>query len=81
MSAAAQRYVGGASASPAIPLDLILSAIPSLPRPILSRLTARMIDRLDELDGDSDREPEFDDVDDDCEPDADREPDSTWWPA
>ncbi len=47
---------GGASASPAMPLDLILSAIPSLPRPILSRLTARLIDHLDELDGDTDLE-------------------------
>ena len=69
MSAAALRFVGGASASPTIPPDLILSAIPSLPRPILSRLTARMIDRMDELDGDPDLEPEFDDVDDDREPD------------
>lgn len=39
-----------------LPLDVMLSAIPSLPRPILARLTARMIDRMDELDGDSDLE-------------------------
>ena len=34
----------------------MLSAIPSLPRPILARLTARLIDRLDEIDGDPDLE-------------------------
>lgn len=31
-------------------LDLLLASVPSLPRPILARLTARMIERLDELD-------------------------------
>lgn len=39
-----------------VPLDVMLSAIPSLPRPILARLTAKMIDRMDELDGDPDLE-------------------------
>jgi hypothetical protein len=39
-------------------LDVLLSSIPSFPRPVLSRLTARLIDRLDELDGDPDLEPE-----------------------
>lgn len=39
-----------------LPLDAMLSTIPSLPRPILARLTARMIDRMDELDGDPDLE-------------------------
>lgn len=34
----------------------MLTAIPSLPRPILDRLVARMIDRLDELDGNTDYE-------------------------
>jgi hypothetical protein len=42
------------------PLDVLLASVPSLPRPILARLTARMIDRLDELDGDADDEPEED---------------------
>ena len=37
-------------------IDVMLSAIPNLPRPILARLTARMIDRMDELDGDPDLE-------------------------
>jgi hypothetical protein len=40
----------------ALPLEAMLSAIPSLPRPILARLTAHLIDRLDELDGDPDVE-------------------------
>lgn len=44
---------GGASA---LPLSLALSVIPSLPRPMLSRLVARAIDRLDEMDGDPDLE-------------------------
>lgn len=43
------------------PLDVMLSVIPSLPRPILARLTARMIDRMDELDGD----PDLEDADED----------------
>ena len=36
------------------PLDLLLSTIPSLPRPLLARLTERLVERLDELDGDAD---------------------------
>jgi hypothetical protein len=38
----------------------MLAAIPSLPRAELSRLTERLIDRMDELDGDPDLEPEQD---------------------
>lgn len=55
---ATRAHAGGASApsSPAMPLDVFLAALPSLPRPILSRLTARIIERLDELDGDPDEE-------------------------
>lgn len=51
----------GASA----PLDLsaMLAAIPSLSRPLLSRLTARMIERLDEIDGDPEAEPNGDETD------------------
>lgn len=30
------------------PVNLLLAIMPSVPRPILDRLTARMIDRLDE---------------------------------
>lgn len=33
------------------PLDLLLVSVPSPPRTLLPRLTARMIDRMDELDG------------------------------
>ncbi|WP_267349397.1 hypothetical protein [Sphingomonas sp. GM_Shp_2] len=42
----------------------ILAAIPSLPRAELSRLTHRMIDRMDEIDGDPDAEPMLDDDED-----------------
>lgn len=38
------------------PLDVLLATIPSLPRAVLSRLTARLIERMDEIDGDPDRE-------------------------
>jgi len=41
-------------------LDVLLASVPSLPRAILARLTARMIDRLDEMDGDTDLEPDTD---------------------
>jgi hypothetical protein len=44
----------------ATPLDLLLASVPSLPRAILARLTARMIERLDELDGDPGLEPKTD---------------------
>lgn len=43
------------------PLPAILAAIPRLPRPILSRLTARLIERLDEIDGDPDLEDDTED--------------------
>lgn len=49
-----------ASTYDATPLDVLLASVPSLPRAILSRLTARMIERLDEPDGDTDLEPEPD---------------------
>jgi hypothetical protein len=52
-------HMGGASA----PLDLMLASIPSLPRPLLSRLVHRMIERLDNLDGDSDLELAGDETD------------------
>lgn len=48
--------LGGASA---LPLSVALAIIPSLPRPLLSRLVARAIERLDEMDG------QIDDEDDD----------------
>lgn len=38
------------------PLAIALSVIPSLPRPLLSQLVARAIERLDEIDGDTDLE-------------------------
>ncbi|HEX8444394.1 MAG TPA: hypothetical protein VF631_12195 [Allosphingosinicella sp.] len=42
-------------------LDFVLSAIPSLPRPVLARLTARLIDRLDEMEPNSDLEADDED--------------------
>ncbi len=46
-----------------LPIEAVLSAIPQLPRPTLNRLVTRMIDRLDEMDGDPDLEPDADDED------------------
>jgi hypothetical protein len=46
--------------SDALPLETLLGAIPSLPRPLLSRLTVRLIERMDEMDGDCDLEDSFD---------------------
>jgi hypothetical protein len=60
---ATRHLQGGAPASPALPLDVILSAIPSFPRPVLARLTARLIDHMDQLDGDPDLEPNGDELD------------------
>lgn len=49
-----------------IPLDRLrpmLREIPSLPRPLLARLTEKMIERLDQLDGDADAELDGDEED------------------
>lgn len=54
MSALSIRY----GSSTTLPLDVLLSMIPSLPRAALSRLTERAIDRMDEMDGDPDSEDE-----------------------
>lgn len=56
-----------------LPADLALSVIPSLPRPVLERLVQRIIDHLDDMDGDNDVEPNGDEGDytgseDDCDP-------------
>lgn len=47
--------LGGAKA---LPLDIALTVIPSLPRAALERLVQRAIDHMDALDGDTDVEPE-----------------------
>ncbi|SFS12368.1 hypothetical protein [Sphingomonas jatrophae] len=47
----------------------MLSAIPSLPRSTLAQLTQRMIDRMDEIDGD----PDLEQFDEDNEDGHDRE--------
>lgn len=61
MSALKPIMAKGAAAS--LPLDLILDTIPSLPRPLLARMVAKIIDRLDEMDGDSDVELNGDELD------------------
>lgn len=70
MSALSIRIGRGASRLPA---DLALSLIPSLPRPMLERLAQRIIDHLDDTDGDIDVEANGDEGDctrseDDCCP-------------
>ena len=55
-----------------MPLNVALAVVPNLPRPLLARLVARAIDRLDEIDGDHDLEPEVTEQDD--EPELDDEP-------
>lgn len=52
----ATRHNQGGASAPSVPLDTLLSAIPGLPRAVLDRLTAQLIDRLDEMDGDADDE-------------------------
>ena len=52
-----------------LPADIALALIPSLPRAHLERLVQQLIDRMDDTDGDSDREPEETDHgggEDDC---------------
>lgn len=46
-----------------MPVDALLATIPSLPRAVLARLTERMIDRMDEIDGDADVELNGDELD------------------
>ena len=54
----ATQISGGASA---LPLDAALAILPSLPRPVLSRLVTRMIERLDQIDGDDELEEDDED--------------------
>ena len=56
-----------------LPLNVALAIVPTLPRPILSRLVARAIEQLDEMDGDADLGPEVTEQDDEAE--IDDEPD------
>lgn len=60
MSALHIRIGRGASRLPA---DIALSMLPSLPRPVLERLAQSIIDRLDDMDGDPDIEPDGDEQD------------------
>lgn len=47
----------------ALPLSAVLGAIPSYPRSVIEHLVARLIDRLDEEDGDLDLELGGDEAD------------------
>lgn len=51
------------------PVSIMLAAIPSLPRAELAQLTMRMIDRMDDIDGD----PDFEHLRDDDEDGHDHE--------
>lgn len=44
-------------------LEVMLAAIPSMPRPALARIVQQAIDRMDDLDGDPDLEPSGDEMD------------------
>lgn len=44
------------------PPEALLAAIPSYPRPMLERMADRIIDRLDQIDGDVDLEDDDDDM-------------------
>ena len=59
----------------ALPLCAVLGAIPSYPLPMIERLVARLIDYLNEQDGDPDLEPTGDEFeeDDPAEDEHDRE--------
>ena len=50
-----------------MPLNVALAVLPTLPRPLLSRLVANAIDLLDRQDGDADLEPEVTEQDDEPE--------------
>ena len=63
---------GGRAIGSHVPLNVALAILPTLPRPLLVRLVANAIDRLDQMDGDADLEPEVTEQDD--EPQVDDEP-------
>lgn len=45
----------------ALPLSAVLASIPSYPRPVIERLVLRLIDHMDEADGDPDQEEDHED--------------------
>lgn len=47
----------------ALPLSAVLASIPSYPRPVIERLVSRLIETLDEDDGDTDVELNGDELD------------------
>ena len=66
---------GSRSIGSHLPLNVALSVLPTLPRPLLARLVAHAIDRLNEIDGDVDLEPEATEQDDEPEIDDEAEED------
>ena len=72
MSVHIRTQRGGRAIGSHLPLNVALAIVPTLPRPVLARLVARAIERLDELEGDADLEPEVTEQDD--EPEIDDEP-------
>lgn len=65
MASHAHTIGGGAKA---LPFDIALSVIPSLPRPMLARFVARAIERMDEEDSDPDLEDATDAEDEGLSP-------------
>lgn len=58
---------GGRAIGSHLPLNVALAVLPTLPRPVLARLVAHAIERLDAMDGDADLEPEVTEQDDEPE--------------
>lgn len=58
----------------------VLSMIPSLPRPVLARLVASMIDRMDAIDGDPDLE-DSEASESHVSPTGRQLRDMRWWPT
>jgi hypothetical protein len=67
----ASHHIDAGSAS-ALPLNLLAQVIPMLTRNELARLTERLINRLDLIDGDPDSEDDGDEMDGTAAEDEDR---------
>jgi hypothetical protein len=72
MAVHVQTAQGSRSIGSHMPLNVALAILPTLPRPLLARLVANAIERLDAMDGDADLEPDVTEQDD--EPEIDDEP-------
>lgn len=60
---AAVSAAAGYRGAERLPAHIALALIPSLPRPALERLVQRLIDGLDDMDPDTDLEPNGDELD------------------